>query len=283
VNGDRHSEPASPTDSVSSIPMEANLAPPQARLYTSTLNSSAPSLTRSSPQTSRRNSIDVPSNSSPLTFPLNGVVKTLSNRGSAIVSVHLSEPVLFLTGFEPQEYTERSPAILRGTLILKLLKPAKIKSVTLTFKGRARTEWPEGIPPKKAEFFEETELMTHAWTFFNAQFNSSESSHGADAARIIDSQRLSMDLSRASLDSVSSLALSDVPSFRSSTPNASPNLGSSPSSLAVPNGGQGLWGIPFGQSRSFTKEDRTATQVRGYRNFAAGEYMYIPSSCCSDV
>lgn len=155
--------------------------------------------------------------------------------------------------------------MLRGSLILKLLKPSKIKSVTLVFKGRARTEWPEGIPPRRVEFFEEKELMTHTWPFFNAQFSNSEVSHGADAARMIDSQRLSMDLSRSSMDSVSSLALSDAPSSRSVTPVGSPNL------LAA---NSGHFGIPFGQSRSFSKEDKTATQSRGYRMFAAGEYIY---------
>lgn len=259
-------EPTSPTGSVMSIPGSIraveNIVP--ARLYPSNSNSSAPSLVLTSPQSSRRNSIDIPP-----TFTQNfptGAVKTLCNRGAAIVSIHLSEPVLFLSGFEPSEYTDQAPAILRGSLILKLLKPAKIKTITLVFRGRARTEWPEGIPPKKVEFYEEKDLMTHTWPFFNAQFTSSESSHGADAARLIDSQRLSMDLSRSSMDSVSSLALSDAASMRSNTPVGSPNL-------AASNAVNGLWGIPFGQSRSFSKEDKTVTQSRGYRMFAAGEYM----------
>jgi arrestin-related trafficking adapter 3/6 len=247
-----------------SVPSELNLA--QARLYPTTPNNSAPSLLLTSPLSSRRNSFDVPSHSS-LQFPVTGAIKTLCNRGAAIISVHLAEPVLYLTGFEASEYTDRSPAMLRGSLILKLLKPSKIKAITLSFKGRARTEWPEGIPPRKVEFFEEKELMTHTWPFFNAQFSSSELSHGADAARFLDSQRLSVDLSRSSMDSVSSLALSDAPSSRSVTPVGSPNL------LAV-SGGNSHFGIPFGQSRSFSKEDKTVTQSRGYRMFAAGEYIY---------
>jgi hypothetical protein len=175
--------------------------------------------------------------------------------------------VLYLTGFEASEYVDRSPAMLRGSLILKLLKPSKVKSITLVFKGSARTEWPEGIPPRKVEFFEEKDLMTHTWPFFNAQFSNSESSHGADATRFLDSQRLSTDLSRSSMDSVSSLALSDTQSSRSATPVGSPNL------LAV-NNGNPHFGIPYGQSRSFSKEDKTVTQSRGYRLFPAGEYVY---------
>jgi len=263
-------ESVSPTSSVMSMPAELNLA--HARLYPSTPNNnSTPSLVPSSPLASRRNSLDVPSHSSHSShsnspqFPVTGAMKTLCNRGAAIISVHLAEPVLYLSGFEASEYTDRSPAMLRGSLILKLLKPAKIKAVTLVFKGRARTEWPEGIPPRRAEFFEEKELMTHTWPFFNAQFSSSEMSHGADVARFIDSQRLSMDLSRSSMDSVSSLALSDAPSPRSATP---------PVGSPVSNGGNSHFGIPFGQSRSFSKEDKTATQSRGYRMFNAGEYIY---------
>ena len=197
-------------------------------------------------------------------------MKTLCNRGSAIVSVHLAEPVVFLTGFEPSEYSGRSPAILRGSLILKLLKPSKIRTITLVFKGRARTEWPEGIPPKKVDFFEEKDLITHTWPFFNAQFSSSETSHGADAARIIESQRLSMDLGRESMDSIPSSSLNNI---RSSASVGSPNLSTS-------NGG--LWGIPFGQALSLSKEEKTPTQARGYRVFAAGEYMYISSWFFSD-
>ena len=243
---------------------ENNIA--TARLYPPSANSSALSLVSTSTQSSRRNSIDVPASISHH-FPT-GTVKTLCNRGAAIVSVHLSEPVVFLTGFEPSEYTGRAPAVLRGRLILKLLKPAKIKAITLVFRGRARTEWPEGIPPRKVELYEEKYLMTHTWPFFNAQFASSESSHGADVAKLVDSQRLSLDLSRASMDSVSSQGLSDAESMPPNTPVASVNIIAS-------NAGNGMLGIPFGQSQSLSIEDKTITQSRGYRIFSAGEYMYM--------
>lgn len=238
------------------------------RLYPSAPNSSAPSLIlRSSPQSSPRSSIDVPANTSPIT-PFAGAVRTLCNRGTTIISVHLAEPVLYLTGFEPSEYADRTPAMLRGSLVIKLLKPTKIKSITLVFKGRARTEWPEGIPPKKVLFSEENDLMTHAWPFFNAQFTNSEYSHGADVVRIIEPQRASVDLSGTVIDPISGLALSDASSIRSSTPTVTQNL-------TVPNNNGGMWGIPFGQSQSFSKEEKTATQSRGYRVFAAGEYAYV--------
>jgi len=266
----------SPPESLNSIsiplsmPMERNHSA-RPRLYSAGPNSSVPSLAVESTQSSPRSSFDG-GNTGPSLIPITGAVKTLCNRGSAIVSVHLSEPVIYLTGFEPSEYQDRAPSILRGSLILKLLKPTKIKAITLTFRGRARTEWPEGIPPKKTEFYEEEGLMNHTWPFFNAQFSTSEHSHGADASRLIDFQRHSMDLSRPSMDSVSSLALSDhnLP-MRSATPNGSPNL-------AVPPHANGMWGIPYGQARSVSKdENKTVTQMRGYRIFQAGEYVYVSS------
>ena len=61
-----------------------------------------------------------------------------------------SERNLFVQGFEPHEYMARPPTLLRGSLVIKVFKPTKIKSINLTFKGVQRTDWPEGIPPKKS-------------------------------------------------------------------------------------------------------------------------------------
>ena len=121
--------------------------------------------------------------------------------------------------------------------------------------------------------------MTRAWTFFNARFTSS---HGGNAAKIVESQRASTDISRTSMDSVTSLALSDTPPVRSSTPSAIPDLANSAKNHALPNGGQALFGIPFGQSQSVLTEEKTSTQARGYQTFPAGEYMYNPQIDCID-
>lgn len=68
------------------------------------------------------------------------------------VSVYIpfAEPIVYLTGLD-HDGTSRnsdssSPAvgILRGKLRVNVTKSAKIKAITLTFKGRARTEWPDG-------------------------------------------------------------------------------------------------------------------------------------------
>lgn len=72
--------------------------------------------------------------------------KPLASGNGITVGIALTEPVLFLQGFEHTENSssERSTAMLRGTLNLRVTKPAKIKAITLKFRGKATTKWPEG-------------------------------------------------------------------------------------------------------------------------------------------
>jgi hypothetical protein len=71
--------------------------------------------------------------------------KPLASGNGVSVGIALAEPVLFLQGFDNGDLqANRSTAMLRGSLHLKVSKPAKIKSVTLRFRGRATTKWPEG-------------------------------------------------------------------------------------------------------------------------------------------
>lgn len=60
------------------------------------------------------------------------------------ITIRLAEPSLFLRGFQGGEEGERSPAMLRGTLVVKLKRATKIRSIGLRFSGKARTIWPEG-------------------------------------------------------------------------------------------------------------------------------------------
>lgn len=71
-------------------------------------------------------------------------VSSIAAGHGVIVSVNLAEPVLFLQGFDHSDATSRSTAMLRGSLHLKVLKSAKIKAVSLRFRGQATTKWPEG-------------------------------------------------------------------------------------------------------------------------------------------
>lgn len=77
---------------------------------------------------------------------LSGVEKPLASTSGGAVSmtIVLQEPALFLRGNESTDYTERSSTMLRGKLVVKINKATKVKGITLAFKGRTRTEWPEG-------------------------------------------------------------------------------------------------------------------------------------------
>ncbi|CCG81086.1 Arrestin domain protein [Taphrina deformans PYCC 5710] len=173
--------------------------------------------------------------------------------GTTSLSISLAEPVLFLTGgFDSNVPQGERPTMLRGTLMVKLAKPSKLKAVSLQFCGKSRTEWPEGIPPKKQEFWEEKELMNHTWTFFNAQFPIHEHSHGADQFTSSDAN-------------VPSTQGNDI-----APPGGSPSR----SSTTLDRSSSNTIGLPFTSSRSFSKHDNATTQMKGYKVFAAGEYLY---------
>lgn len=74
--------------------------------------------------------------------------KPICSGNGVSCSIILAEPVIFLTGYDHDGTTRdsqsNSSAILRGKLQLNVTKSVKIKSVTLTFTGKARTDWPEG-------------------------------------------------------------------------------------------------------------------------------------------
>ncbi|GAV51202.1 hypothetical protein ZYGR_0AD03850 [Zygosaccharomyces rouxii] len=101
------------------------------------------------------NDVDVSSDAEPL-----------SQTSSIQVFIKLAEPVVFIQGFNQTQQSETPPSMLRGSLILRVLKPSKLKSVSLSFKGYSRTEWPEGIPPKRQEFVEVCDIVNHVWPFY---------------------------------------------------------------------------------------------------------------------
>jgi arrestin-related trafficking adapter 3/6 len=67
----------------------------------------------------------------------------VSGNGVAI-SISLAEPVLYLQGFDPNDTSSRSTTMLRGSMLLRVSKQAKIKTISLNFRGRSETDWPEG-------------------------------------------------------------------------------------------------------------------------------------------
>lgn len=94
-----------------------------------------------------------------------------------------AEDRLFLQGFDSNEYAERPPTLLRGCLWLRVLKPTRIRSLTLQFKGAERTDWPEGIPPKRNQTVEINDIISHTWPFFQLGNTAITPNNGADFYR----------------------------------------------------------------------------------------------------
>ncbi|QRW25274.1 arrestin [Rhizoctonia solani] len=70
---------------------------------------------------------------------------------STSLDIRLAEPVVFLRGSGDVTSRRRqgvppdtAPAMVRGILTLKLAKATKIRSISISLEGKAKTEWPEG-------------------------------------------------------------------------------------------------------------------------------------------
>ncbi|ABN66047.2 predicted protein, partial [Scheffersomyces stipitis CBS 6054] len=107
--------------------------------------------------------------------------KPSASTGSILVYIIPAEKNLYVQGFEAEEYSQRPPTLLRGCLLVRVLKSSKIKSITLRFSGEQRTDWPEGIPPKKQIYAETNYIVSHTWPFF--QQGSGNPQTGADLYR----------------------------------------------------------------------------------------------------
>ena len=70
--------------------------------------------------------------------------KPIASGNGVSLSITLAEPVLFLQGFDQSELGNQTTTMLRGSFHLRVSKSAKIKTISLAFRGRAETEWPEG-------------------------------------------------------------------------------------------------------------------------------------------
>ncbi|CAK9780678.1 hypothetical protein CC85DRAFT_313564 [Cutaneotrichosporon oleaginosum] len=97
-------------------------------------------------------------------------------KSTAPLQIRLTEPVIYLRGTStgadfrgrPQQARDDGPsAVVRGLLTLRLSKPTRIRNISITLEGNARTEWPEGIGPKRTDTYEEHELINETTTFFS--------------------------------------------------------------------------------------------------------------------
>jgi len=188
----------------------------------------------------------------------------------------LAEPTIFLTGLDHDGTTRdsgsSSSSILRGKLQLNVTKSAKIKAITVKFTGRARTEWPEGIPPAKEVKFEEDSLRTQIIPFFNINYEDAATSYGTQC-----NYALRNGSANSSVTNLSTLAL-DRPSSPSQSGFSLPSLTnrSNRSSTITSKEAKRL-SLQSNQSRSFQKSDSLfgpTPQQKGFKIFHPGVYEY---------
>lgn len=192
------------------------------------------------------------------------VPKPVASGSGVSCSILLAERNIFLTGFDHDGHSSREAqsgtSLLRGKLQLNVTKNVKIKAIQLKLLGRARTEWPEGIPPLKQEVCEEESLRTQVLTFFNAMHDGWEGEYG---------NQCSYKLKTSSANSSSTnLAVPQRPG--SLLPSSSSRSGLTAKELK-------RLSLQNTQSRSFGKNENgvaTSTQAKGFKVFYPGTYDY---------
>ncbi|KAG9246748.1 hypothetical protein BJ878DRAFT_540008 [Calycina marina] len=216
--------------------------------------------------------------------------KPVASGGGISCYITLAEPTVYLTGLDHDGTTRDSrhhaQAMLRGRLQLRVSKSVKIKAVTLTFMGTARTEWPEGIPPAKAETYEKESLKNETIPFFNAQFAGSENGYGDLCTYAL--RPGSENSSAVNLNSILPTNLGDKgPAAHSSF--SIPILGGSKISktnngLTSKEAKRLSLQVNHNQARSFTKADSAfgpTPAQKGFKTFHPGVYEY-PFELCID-
>ena len=77
-------------------------------------------------------------------FPRLRNEKIVATGSGLTVGIALTEPVLFLQGYDQNDPSTKKSAILRGQIHLKVTKCVKIKKISICFRGHAQTDWPDG-------------------------------------------------------------------------------------------------------------------------------------------
>lgn len=195
------------------------------------------------------------------------VPKPVASGSGVSCSILLAEPNIFLSGFDHDGHARRDgqagTALLRGKLQINVSKNVKIKAIQLKLLGRARTEWPEGIPPLKQDVFEEEGLRTQVLTFFNAMHEGWESDYG---------NQCTYKIKNSSANSSST----NLPASRSAFLGpAIPAPGTYRNNLSAKE--LKRLSLQNVQQRSFQKGDSpiaTPTQAKGFKVFYPGTYDY---------
>ncbi|EIN06564.1 hypothetical protein PUNSTDRAFT_136415 [Punctularia strigosozonata HHB-11173 SS5] len=89
------------------------------------------------------------------------------------VSIRLTEPVVFLrggdiTGRQRPASSNAPPAMVRGLLVLDIVKPTRITSIEVELVGKSETAWPEGVGARRIEVTEEHKIFSASTVFFRA-------------------------------------------------------------------------------------------------------------------
>ena len=189
--------------------------------------------------------------------------KPIASGNGVSVSISLAEPVLYLQGFDQNDSSSRNTTMLRGSLLLRVTKQAKLKSISLNFKGRSETDWPEGIPPRRVDFRDTTTIMNHTWAFFNAQMPQAEHSHCADIVQ---------------LQKGPSVATKEVGVTGSSFDLFQRSASPAPGAPGMNPRDMKRLSLQNNQSRSFGKGDSMAggqsVVQKGFKVFHPGDYVY---------
>ncbi|KLU92533.1 hypothetical protein MAPG_11478 [Magnaporthiopsis poae ATCC 64411] len=206
--------------------------------------------------------------------------KPVASGSGLSCSIVLAEPNVFLSGFEhdghARENGHSGTALLRGKLVSKNVK---LKSVTLKLVGRARTEWPEGIPPMKVDLFEEQSLRTQGLTFFHAMHDGWETEHGNQCVFTPKQQASSSSRRPGSPHGLGRLspAGSNI-SVNTLMRSGLGAQGGSRQSTGLTTKELKRLSLQSVQSRSFGKGDSPSlpsqAQLKGYKVFAPGTYEY---------
>ncbi|CAK7272828.1 hypothetical protein SEPCBS119000_005327 [Sporothrix epigloea] len=253
-------DPTHPPESLLARTQQGHALSEQARL----VQTLSPSQIRQ--RDNRRNSfISIKSAKSIMTSSVSEVVdKPLAAAGGMAFHIELAEPHVFLNGFEHDGRTEGTTstagtALVRGKLRLDVSKNVKVRGITVKLVGKARTEWPEGLPPLKVDQFEEETLRTMNHTCFNAMHGTWRSPYG------------------------------DTASYKLKQSSAENTVPSGLFKFAASNSDTVL--VPFGMSakdirrlslqqvhsRSFGKDESPnvqTTHAKGYKVFYPGTYEY---------
>ncbi|KAI0436458.1 hypothetical protein F4803DRAFT_556998 [Xylaria telfairii] len=253
--------PVSPVSPRRARPLSMITVPPPGA---ASMASTTMAETRRALHNAHRNSIISVRSAKNVMTSVTEVPKPVASGSGVQCSIILAEPNVFLTGFEhdghPRHEVANSTALLRGKLQLNVTKNVKLKSITLKLHGKARTEWPEGIPPMKIEQYEETSLRTQVLTFFHAMHETWETEFGNQCTYSL--QQCTEPVSRT------------ASMHASSTISSALKRGSSGTLTAQDYKRLSLQSV---QSRSFGKGDIQATeaaQPKAYKVFRPGRYEY---------